>query len=109
MRTRKPLIQLILDHIAFKARCECSTQIFSELCDDLISAEELKDGEVRNFVIVALDQIAEDLTYSDQQVARDHLKKIKQELIVEFASDDDRARLLREQSLLEGGDAFPAT
>lgn len=113
MRIRKSLVTLTLDRIALKARCECSTQILVELCDDLISAEELLNDEVRGFVVVELGRISEELALPEDQVAKVHLKKIQQELIGEFAPNREQIQQLRERSLLEiDGDAghgsFPA-
>ncbi|EKD23827.1 MAG: hypothetical protein ACD_81C00174G0004 [uncultured bacterium] len=81
MRNRKPLIVLILERIALKARCECSTQIFAELCDDLLSAEELTDGTIRADAVIRLERMISELNHPSEQIAKTHLEKIRREIV----------------------------
>jgi hypothetical protein len=106
VKTRKPLIKLILDRIEQKARCECSTQIFGELCDDLVSAEELRDEHVQKMVIGELDRMIEELQRPSEDIPNRHLKKIRQEIIDTFVLDQEQKQHFRERTLLEiDGDA----
>lgn len=74
---KRPWYLILLDRIEQKARCQYSTQIFVELCDDLRSSE-MTEAE-RGTILARIDRMLTELPNPEEQVAKDHLGKLRQE------------------------------
>ncbi|KKR12633.1 MAG: hypothetical protein UT41_C0001G0177 [Candidatus Wolfebacteria bacterium GW2011_GWC2_39_22] len=70
-----------MDRIIEKAHCACSTQSLSELCSDLLLAEELNDRTIRTMVVAELDLIISELISPSDQIAKEYLEKVRREIV----------------------------